>query len=97
MSVATFIIPADVAAHARKVGEAMAKTAQRLERLHAIYGDGECDKDMGDGEIWEWTVDLDHSEVERMIANLRRVAEWSEWLAKFGAPAAGPEIINLEK
>lgn len=82
----TFIIPADVAEHVRHIAAGMDKAAQRLEYLHKIYGDGNEDRDMGDGDVWEWTVDVEHSEMERLIETLRNVAEFNEWLGKFGAP-----------
>ena len=84
----TFMIPGEVADHARKAATVMQGEAERLEHLHRVFGDGEADEDMGGGDIWEWTVSLDHSEIERLIVNMRRVAEFAEWLARFEAPAA---------
>ena len=82
----TFIIPADVAEHVRHIAAGMERAAQRLEHLHSVWGADNADQDMGDGEIWEWTVHIEHSEFERLIATLRNVAEFNEWLGKFGAP-----------
>ena len=82
----TFIIPADVAAKLREIDEAMQGMATRLEKLHRVYGDGEADQVHDDGSVWEWQVSIDHSEVERLIANLRTAAAFAAWLSKFTLP-----------
>lgn len=81
----TFTIPADVAEHLNKTAVVMEATAKRLEQLHRLFGDGEEDRQYPDGTTDEWSVSLDHSEVERLIHNARSVASFVAWLSKFGA------------
>jgi len=91
----TFRIPADIAAHAISTAEAMERTARYLERQHEIFADE--DKLDDDGTVWEWSVSLDHSAVERLIANTREVGKFLNWLGQFAENDAQPEPASLKK
>lgn len=80
-------LPSDVAAKLAEIAVVNEIDARTLERVMAIYGDGETDDIMDDGTVWEWTVNLDHSHVARLIANLRMVGKFVDWLSQFKAGA----------
>jgi len=77
-------IPADVADHLRQIEQVTSARAKRLEYLHLLWGEGAQDDADGD----EWQVEIDHSEVERLIRDLRQIGEFSAWLASFEKGAA---------
>lgn len=77
------IIPKDVADHIRAMDSTLTVCAKRLDYNLSLWGDGETDNVLDDGEVYEWQVSLDHSEVERLANNLRAVAEFAGWLAQF--------------
>jgi|AntRauTorcE11898_2_1112593.scaffolds.fasta_scaffold01106_5 hypothetical protein len=79
----TFTIPADIAEHLTQIESAMRGTVTRLEYLHFLWGDGEEDNQFPDGTPDEWCVQIEHSEVERLIESLRNVGEFAGYLAKF--------------
>ena len=76
-------IPADVGQHLLRVEQAMQGTVARLEELHKLWGEDEEDREYPDGTIDEWHVQMRHSEAERLMENLRKVADLAGWLAKF--------------
>lgn len=77
-------IPADVAEHCGKAAEALGRHVARLEYLHELWADE--DPDAENGHFWH--VQIAHPEATQLRDNLAQVAEFLDWLAKFG-PEAG--------
>jgi hypothetical protein len=69
-------IPAEIAARLAQMQTVTELMARKLERAHALWGADQTDD--------EWTVNVDHDEIERIIANLRAIGEFTGWLAEFG-------------
>lgn len=73
-------IPAEIAAHLAQMQAVTELTARKLERAHALWGADQTDPD--------WCVQIDHDEIERLIANLRAIGEFAAWLAGFEVEGA---------
>jgi len=71
------VIPNDVAENLVRAAAVLNERHKRLENLLALY----ADEDTADG--WEWQISIDHFEAERMSQNLKKIAEFAEFLSKF--------------
>ena len=76
-------IPHDVADMLRGISTVLSSHAKSLDRNLFLWGEGEEDTVYDDGAVYEWQVLLDHSEVEKLVHNLRDVAKFADHLAQF--------------
>lgn len=75
----TLQIPADVGACCRTASEALSSSRRLLIRELELWQD----EDPAPG--FEWTVNIEHSKVERLRDNLARTIEFLDWLAQHAA------------
>lgn len=79
-------IPADVGGYCREAAKVLESSARYLTR--------EIDL-MAEPDQEEWTVYLDSPEAIRLRDNVRKAAQWLDWLAQHGAH--GEPVERVEK
>ena len=82
-------IPAEVAEHLRRIEAAVNRHAEKLGVDHHYASMDAEDVANSDGSIREWSVLVDHGNVERLMDDLRSIAQFAGWLAEFAE--GGPE------
>lgn len=78
---ATFFIPADVAGHLTRASEVLLAHKAQLDREWDIWADEDPDPENGDF----WMLRIDNPDADKLRKNLKQVAEFMAWLAKFSA------------